>query len=93
MTDPELISVTELVTITYNTASMDFISSPKHLADSKVYIFSGSEDTIVHQGVSKKLNEYYGHFVNKENIVTEFSVPAQHSWVTDSYGNSCDYKG
>ena len=36
-----------------------------------------------------KLEDYYKNFVNNENIATNFSVPAEHSFVTDDFGNDC----
>lgn len=48
--NPELISVPELVQITYNTAATLTIDLPVHMKDDQVYIFSGSRDDVVVQG-------------------------------------------
>ena len=50
MVKPELISVPELVQITYNTAATLTIDPPAHMAGDQVYIFSGSRDDVVVQG-------------------------------------------
>ena len=60
-------------------------------------------------GVMKKLFEYYSAFLPKQNIYSEFSIPAEHSMVgssvlascficismqvTDDTGNSCSTLG
>ena len=50
MTTPEAISVTELVRITYSTALTDTIDNPTNIKNHKVYLFSGSKDTVVVPG-------------------------------------------
>jgi hypothetical protein len=89
MKDPSLISVDELVKITHNTALTDTIDPLTNLVDDKVYLFSGSKDTVIKPGVMEKLMEYYRHFVNSENIQAKFDIPSEHAMVTDDYGNDC----
>ena len=48
--DPELISVPELVTITYNTALTDTIDAPVNMASDRVFVFAGTLDTVVNSG-------------------------------------------
>ncbi len=48
---PELISVSELVKITYSTALSLTIDSPSNMKNDRVYLFSGSQDTVVKQGM------------------------------------------
>ena len=48
--NPDLISVPELVEITYATAATLTIDSPAHMKDDQVYIFSGLHDHVVVQG-------------------------------------------
>lgn len=50
MVSPDLISVTALVDITDATAATGTIDDPKYLADDKVYLFSGTLDSIVVPG-------------------------------------------
>lgn len=50
MLNPELISVQELVEITYSTAATLTIDPPAHMKDDQVYIFSGLLDSVVVQG-------------------------------------------
>ena len=81
MKSPDLISVDELVTITHTTALSGTIDEPSYMANDRVYLFSGTKDTVVNPGVMKKLTEYYSHFVTGGNIATMFSIPAEHSMV------------
>eukprot|EP00033_Pygsuia_biforma_P000594 GCRY01000702.1.p1 GENE.GCRY01000702.1~~GCRY01000702.1.p1 ORF type:complete len:333 (+),score=61.86 GCRY01000702.1:217-1215(+) len=91
---PDLISVDELIVSTENAAVSSQIDSPKHLADSKVWLFSGTKDTVVHPGVVKKLEHYYRHFLRNESaLVTVFDIPAEHAFVNDHWGNKCDFLG
>ena len=48
--NPDLISVPELVQITYATAGTLTIDPPAHMKDDQVYIFSGLKDHVVVQG-------------------------------------------
>lgn len=48
--NPELISVQELVVITYDTAATFTIDPPVHMKDDQVYIFTGLYDHVVVQG-------------------------------------------
>ena len=61
----------------------------------KIYLFSGTQDSVVAPGVMAKLAEQYTSTfgVDKANIKTDFNTPAQHSMVTNDYGNSCSYLG
>ena len=93
---PDLISVTELTTITHTTSLTGTIDPTSNLERSKVYLYSGSKDTVVNPGtyisinntsqctigVMEKLFEYYSHFISStSNIVTEFDIPSQHAIV------------
>ena len=51
MTYPSLISVTQLVSITYSTALTNAIDHPINMKDSRVYLFSGTQDSVVKQGI------------------------------------------
>ena len=47
---PDEISVTELVAITYSTALTGTIDPPDHMKGDKVFLLSGTKDTVVAQG-------------------------------------------
>lgn len=94
MKTPSLISVDELVTITHTTyATTRTIDNPENLAHgSRVWLFTGTKDTVVDSGVVHKLEAYYGG-LGVTDIKLVDTIPAEHSWVTESYGNACAYKG
>ena len=50
MTEPDLISVPELVSVTFSTALTGTIDSTKYMASDKVYLFSGALDSVVLPG-------------------------------------------
>lgn len=58
-----------------------------------VWLFSGTVDTVVNQKVMEVLRDFYVHWIPYERVVTEFTVHAQHSWVTLKDGNTCTYLG
>eukprot|EP00494_Astrolonche_serrata_P011383 UN11466 len=80
MKNPNLISVPELVDITENTfLTTGTIDNPIHLKDSKVYLYSGTNDTEVVSGVVKKAKSYYEHFIpNNYNIKFVNNIPSVH---------------
>jgi len=53
-----------------------------------VYIFHGTQDSMVRLPTSDKLKQFYQNFGVK-NIVTKFDIPAQHAMVSNDFGNSC----
>lgn len=65
------------------------IDSLKNIRDTKVYLYSGTKDTVVHQGVVKKLEAQLETWVDPDKIHTEYSIPSVHSWVTDYTGHEC----
>ena len=93
MQHPDLISITELVAVTYSSAATGVIDSTSYLKNSKVYTISGERDTTVYPGVVKKLVEYYSEFVTEGSINSIYSLPAEHCFPTEDYGNECGYNG
>jgi len=83
------IPVSNLVTTTKNWANSGFIDAVANLAESKIYLFSGTQDTTVVQAVMNDLQTYYQSFVPVPNIVYKNDLAAAHAMVTDDFGNSC----
>ena len=53
-----------------------FIDGTKNLADARVYLFSGSKDSVVHPGVVKKLKSYYEFYVGGSgSVVANYTFP------------------
>lgn len=88
-----LISLTTSISAATQQAASNNIDLPGNLSSSKVYIFSGSKDTVVFPGVVQKTLEFYQNFIQPSNIVANFKIDAQHSWVTNGTGNPCWYLG
>jgi len=93
MTSPQSITVSTLTTKTTSYASTGDIDPTNNMYNSRVYIFGGTLDSVVYQGVGMKAQEYYTAFVNSANIKTVFDQPAEHTFPTVDYGNACSYKG
>ena len=80
----------QLLTIITNTfAATNAIDPVENMQHSQVYLLSGKYDSVVLPGVVKKLEEYYSNFVTEGNISSLYSLPAEHCFPTNDYGNSC----
>jgi len=93
MVKPDEISIDELIVDTTFAETSLTIDKTSNLENSKVWLYSGTKDTVVVQGVMEKLLEYYQHYISNDNIKTVFNIPSEHSFVTNTYGNQCDYLG
>lgn len=94
MKTPALISDVELETITASTyLTTHTIANPSHMKDQPVWLFSGTKDTVVKQGVVDKLQGYYSHY--GANIKYVNSYASEHAFPTDlpENKNQCDYLG
>ncbi len=74
--------------------SEGFIDESFFLHNHKVWIFSGSQDSVVKPPVVESLVSMYQRLkIPKENILAVLNISAEHSWVTNNYGNECGVKG
>jgi len=89
MTQPSGISIPALLSQTNTYESQSLIDDTSNLKNHKTWLFSGTKDTVVVQGVMKALEVYFNNYINPSNIVTVFNMPAQHSFVTNNYGSAC----
>ena len=85
--------VSLLVADTSQLALGGLIDSPSHLASHKVWMFSGTADTVVPRAVMNDLRNYYRHYLAPSQISYQSSIAAEHAMPTDSYGNACAYLG
>jgi len=90
---PDLISVTQLIAATTFAYSTGTIDSPSILSTSKVFLYSGTLDSVVNPGVVKKLQAYYQNYVPSKNIKTVYNIPSDHAFITSNYGNDCSFLG
>ena len=82
--------VENLIAITKSWSLQGVIDNILNMRKTKVYLFSGKLDSLVHQAVMDDLATYYANFVPIKNIKYRNDIVAQHSIVTDNYGNPCD---
>ena len=93
MASPAGIPTSTLVSTTNSWASAGSIDPVANLQSSKVYLFSGTIDSTVKQGVMDALKTYYNSFVPAANVVYKNNIAAEHAMITDDYGSSCSTKG
>ena len=70
-----------------------YIDSTSNLATSKVYLFSGTLDSVVRQPVMNDLKSMYLNYVAGANVVYKNDLAAEHAIITDRYGSACNYDG
>eukprot|EP01119_Soliformovum_irregulare_P003197 TRINITY_DN13534_c0_g1_i1.p1 TRINITY_DN13534_c0_g1~~TRINITY_DN13534_c0_g1_i1.p1 ORF type:complete len:336 (-),score=58.30 TRINITY_DN13534_c0_g1_i1:37-924(-) len=87
---PEYISVLELIAATEYAEGLESIDNTDNMWNDRIWLLSGTLDTIVYPGVVKKLESYYRNYVQSANIATEYQLRAEHSFVTADFGNACD---
>ncbi|MGQ0711131.1 MAG: extracellular catalytic domain type 2 short-chain-length polyhydroxyalkanoate depolymerase [Rhodoferax sp.] len=92
MSTPSSINVDTLASTTNSWASQGLIDATSNLGQSQVYLFSGSLDTTVVPGVMDALQRYYLKYVPTANIQYKKDIAAEHSMVSDDYGNACNVK-
>ena len=93
MASPAGIPTSTLVNTTNTWASQGHVDPVSNLQNSKVYLFSGSVDSVVKTGVMDALKTYYSSFVPAANVVYKKDLAAEHSMVTDDNGSACSAKG
>lgn len=77
-------------------ASYGWNDSTGNMANQKVYMYSGRNDTVVVQAVMNWLQVYFQNYMSSSNILYNNSSSAGHSWVTWKTGsgiNSCSTQG
>ena len=86
-------NVPQLIRITDDNARAGAIDPTANLANHKIWMFSGTADSVVRQPVMNDLLTYYQHYVSQANISYKKEIAAEHAMPTDSYGNTCPTKG
>ena len=86
------IPVASLVSTTKSWAQSGYLDAVANLNASKVYLFSGTQDSAVRQPVMDDLLAYYRNFVPAANIVYKNNLPAEHAMITEDYGGGCSLK-
>ncbi|XP_072006642.1 poly(3-hydroxybutyrate) depolymerase-like [Engystomops pustulosus] len=87
---PTSITVSTLQSKAQSYANSLLLDPLSNLARSKVYIFSGTRDSVVVPGVVKKQEEFYAPYVTGPGAIkTVYDIAAEHGMPTDFYGGSC----
>lgn len=83
------IPVADLVVTTNKWAKEGLIDPTSNMAASKVYLFSGANDSVVKEATSSALQTYYQNFLPAANIIHNKEIGSEHAFVTDDFGASC----
>jgi chitodextrinase len=86
-------SVPALINETDTEAAAGAVDATNHLADSRIWLFSGNLDSVVPTTVMDALQAYYTHYATPSNLSFRKDIAAEHAMPTDSFGNSCATKG
>lgn len=71
-------------------AALGQIDSLDNLKNDKVYIFSGTDDSVVKQVAVDATASFFAYAgVPAENLLYVKTVPAGHAFITPSFGNDC----
>lgn len=79
MNTPALVNVNRLISETSRLESQGSIDSTANILGRKVYVYHGSEDSTVLPGSGRNIEQMYKHY--GADIMTEFSIPAEHGQV------------
>jgi predicted peptidase len=81
--------VQDLITLTDWFAASQSIDPTSALASHRVWMLSGTLDSVVPQAVMNDLLTYYRHYIDANRITYQRNLVAEHAMPTDSYGNTC----
>jgi poly(3-hydroxybutyrate) depolymerase len=81
--------VRELISITDWFAAAQAIDPTSAMATHRIWMFSGSADSVVPQPVMNDLLAFYRHYIDADRIVYKRNLNAEHAMPTDSFGNDC----
>ena len=95
--------IAHLIALTDELVRVRDADNTTHLKQAKVWLLSGTQDTIVKQPVMDALHRYYQHYVNPANISYKNDLPAGHGMIVEDtsaspcavnespYLNNCAY--
>lgn len=93
MNFPQSVNVDALIAATNKFAEAKEIDDTSNLQRARVWLYSGTHDTVVHHDAMAKLETYYRHFITQGLIETEYTVPSEHGFPTLQYGIACGRLG
>jgi len=71
-------------------AGRGLLADPRNLANDRVWLFHGSRDQAVAEGLSVTLRDVYRAFVPADQVVYVNDVPAAHHFPARGVGHACD---
>lgn len=83
-------TVASLANFTRQLEQTGAIDATANLSRSRVWLFSGRQDTLVKPIVMDTLRRYYLQYVPASNITYVDNVDAGHTFPTERFGNDCD---
>jgi poly(3-hydroxybutyrate) depolymerase len=90
---PGATRVSQLIAITDRDAAQGSIDPTSNMARQRIWMFSGTLDSVVPMPVMNDLLAYYRHYISDGNIRYRNDVRAEHAMPTDAFGNHCDKLG
>jgi poly(3-hydroxybutyrate) depolymerase len=84
------IPLQSLVDYTNAQAAKGTIDPTSDLANKPIYMFSGTNDTTVHQAVMDALKQYYLTYTDAGHITYNNSTSAAHAWISPDGLNPCE---
>jgi len=85
---PNTVSTLWLIAQANTLAGLGQIDRTSNIRGDQVYIFAGTEDTVVKQAGGIKLEAMYRNY--GANITTKYDIGAEHGQPTDNIGGRCD---
>jgi len=86
---PGSTNVEQLVEITNQRARSSAIDATPNMARQRIWMFSGTLDSVVPTPVMNDLYTYYRHYIGDDNIHYRKDIPAEHAVPTEAFGNPC----
>lgn len=81
--------VPDLIAITDWFAAAQTIDPTSAMAGQRIWMLSGTADSVVPQPVMNDLLTFYRHYIDANRIFYKRNLNAEHTMPTDSYGNGC----
>eukprot|EP01084_Bolivina_argentea_P090684 163357_1 len=85
--NPGHVNINKLKANTQNFSNEGYIDNWQNIAKQKVYLYSGSKDTLVPTTMVQSAQDYYNAFGTTTTFMK--TIASEHAMVTNWYGNAC----
>lgn len=92
MDSPTMVNINSLLQGANISADFGLIEPLSKMKDHTVFLWSGTADSVVAHGTMLLVGTMY-ETIGVKHLTKLFNYSAEHSWVTNYYGNSCGYLG